>query len=302
MSLQRIATITSSSTAFTLLVIKFIVWFMSGSIAVLSSAIDSSLDLFVSLFNYFAIHNAEKDADAKFNYGRWKIEALAALFEWLVITWSWIYIFYEAVIKIINKETVSYIWASVWIMIVSVILTWCLVYFLNYVAKKTNNIVIKSDALHYKTDLYSNGWILIWLAIIYFTELYIIDAIIWIAIAIYIIVSAWELVHKGYMLLLDAALDEEEIQKVIEIIKSQPKVNNYHELKTRQVWNVKYVEVHLVFNPDILLIDAHRIWDHIEYNIPKIDEKCEWKVLIHLDPYDDCPIDEVNYENNMKIM
>lgn len=289
MSLQRIATIASSSTAFILLVIKFIVWFMSGSIAILSSAIDSSLDLFVSLFNYFAIHNSEKDADSKFNYGRWKIEALAALFEWLVITWSWFYIFYEAILKIINKETVSYLWASVWIMIVSVIMTWFLVYFLNSVAKKTNNIVIKSDALHYKTDLYSNGWILLWLAIIYFTKLYIIDAIIWIVISIYIIVSAWELISKWYHLLLDWALEENEVNQIIDIIKNQVKVNTFHELRTRQVWNTKYVEVHLVFNPEILLIDAHRIADHIEYSIPKIDEKCEWKVMIHLDPYDDSP-------------
>jgi len=50
---------------------------------------------------------------------------------------------------------------------------------------------------------------------------------------------------------------------------------------------VKYVEAHLVFNPEILLIDAHRIADHIEFSIPKIDTKCEWSVMIHLDPYDD---------------
>lgn len=296
MSIQRTATLVSSLTALLLLIIKFTVWLMSGSIAVLSSAIDSLLDLFVSLFNYFAIHNSEKDADVKFNYGRWKIEALAALFEWLVITGSWLYIFYEAIIKIINNEQVNYIWASVWIMIVSVIITWALVYFLNYVAKKTNNIVIKSDALHYRTDLYSNAWILFWLAVIYFTEFYIIDAIIWIIISIYIIYSAWELIHKWYMLLLDAALDNNDVQKIIEIIKSQKQVSNFHELRTRQIWNVKHVEAHLVFNPEILLIDAHRIADHIEYNIPKIDIKCEWKVMIHLDPFDDSPANSINFD------
>ncbi len=296
MSLQRTATIVSSGTAFLLLVIKFVVWIMSGSIAVLSSAIDSSLDLFVSLFNYFAIHNSEKDADVKFNYGRWKVEALAALFEWLVITGSGIYIFYEAVMKIINKEEVAYIWESVWIMIVSVVITGWLVYFLSSVAKKTNNIVIKSDALHYRTDLYSNAWILFWLAVIYFTKFYIIDAIIWIWISIYIIYSAWELIHKWYVLLLDWALEEAEVQKIIEIINSQKQVNAFHELRTRQIWNIKYVEVHLVFTPEILLIDAHRIGDHIEYSIPKIDEKCEWMVMIHLDPYDDSPQDSIKFD------
>jgi divalent metal cation (Fe/Co/Zn/Cd) transporter len=53
------------------------------------------------------------------------------------------------------------------------------------------------------------------------------------------------------------------------------------------VWNVKYVEVHLVFNPEILLIDAHRVWDHIESKIAQIDKDHEWKIMVHLDPYDD---------------
>jgi divalent metal cation (Fe/Co/Zn/Cd) transporter len=81
MSLQKTATIVASVTAFLLLVTKFFVGIISGSIAVLSSAIDSLLDLFVSLFNYFAVHSSEKDADKLFNYGRGKIEALASLLE-----------------------------------------------------------------------------------------------------------------------------------------------------------------------------------------------------------------------------
>ena len=287
MSLQRIATIVSSFIALLLLVIKFTVWILSGSIAVLSSAIDSLLDLFVSLFNYFAVYNSEKSADIKYNYGRWKIEALAAFFEGLIIAASWIYIFYQAVIRIIYKEEITYLWISIAVMFISIILTGALVYFLEYVAKKTNNLVIRSDALHYKTDLFSNAWILIWLWIIYFTWFYYIDSIIWIVIALYIIYSAWEIIEKWYTLLLDAAINPDEIQKIKDIINKQPKITSYHEFKTRQVWNVKYVEVHLVFNPEILLIDAHRIADHIEYSIPKINTKNEWKLMVHLDPYDD---------------
>ena len=287
MSLQKTATVVSSITAFLLLIIKFVVWLMSGSIAVLSSAIDSMLDLFVSMFNFFAVKNAEKEADDQYNYGRWKVEALASLLEWIIISGSGVYIFYASIMKFINNEQVSYLWASVAIMLVSVVVTWALVYFLEYVAKKTNNIVIKSDALHYKTDLYSNIWVLLWLTIIYFTWFYQIDAILWVIIAIYIIYSAWELIENWYRLLLDAAIDEKEVEQIREIIKKQKLVTNFHELRTRQVWNVKYVEVHLVFNPEILLIDAHRVWDHIESKIAQIDKEHEWKIMVHLDPYDD---------------
>jgi cation diffusion facilitator family transporter len=88
MSLQRTATIVSSLTAFVLVIIKLTVGLLSGSIAVLSSAIDSLLDSFVSVFNFIAVKNAEKEADEKFNYGRGKIEALASLIEGIIITLS----------------------------------------------------------------------------------------------------------------------------------------------------------------------------------------------------------------------
>jgi ferrous-iron efflux pump FieF len=287
MSLQRTATVVSSFTAFLLLVIKFIVWIISWSIAVLSSAIDSLMDMFVSIFNYFAVKNAEKEADSKFNYGRGKIEALASLIEWVIITFSWIYIFYESVMKFITKEEVSYLWIWVAVMLISVVLTWALVYYLEYVAKKTNNLVIKSDALHYKTDLYSNAWILIWLAAIYFTGLHYIDAIIWLIISVYIVYSAWELIEKWFLLLMDHSIDKREVQQIVDIVKSHKPVTSYHELKTREVGNTKFVEIHLVFNPEILLVDAHRIWDHIEAHIEDIDKKSDWKIIVHLDPYDD---------------
>lgn len=287
MSLEKIATLVSSFTAMMLVSMKLVFWILSGSIAVLSSAIDSVLDMFVSIFNYFAVKNAEKPADEHFNYGRGKIEALAALLEWIIIFLSGWYILYSSVFKFIAKDEISYIWISVVVMWMSFIITLWLVYFLDYVAKKTKNMVIESDALHYKTDLYSVGWILFSLAVIYFTDFYFIDAIVWFIIALYIMYSSVELVKKWVLMLLDVALDETEVQKIIACIKNQEQVNDYHYLKTRRSWKTKFVEVHLVFTPIIKLLDAHNTADKIIDNIKKIDDDYQWIVNIHLDPYDD---------------
>ncbi len=287
MSLQRTATIVSSITAFLLVILKFFVWIFSWSIAVLSSAIDSMLDMFVSIFNYFAIHNSEKDPDNKFNYGRWKIEALASLFEWIIISLSGLYILYESISKIINDEKVSYLSVSLTVMVISLFITWALVVFLSYVAKKTDNLVIKADSLHYKTDLYSNAWILLWLALIYFTQIYYIDSIIWIIIALYIIYSASWLIKKWFLLLLDASLSRSEVKQIENIIKNQDKVKSFHELRTRQAWNNKFVEAHLVFDIDIKLLDAHKVSDIIELEISNIDKNYERVITMHLDPFDD---------------
>ncbi|QFR39420.1 cation transporter [Candidatus Gracilibacteria bacterium 28_42_T64] len=287
MSLQKKATLISSVVAFLLLVMKFAIGILSGSIAVLSSAIDSLLDLFVSLFNYFAVSSSEKKEDGIFNYGRGKIEALAALFEGLIITFSGFFIFYTAVLKLIGNEKVEYLSYSIGVMIISVIITGFLVYFLEKVAKQTENIVIHADSLHYKTDLYSNLVILLGLVIIHFSGFYIIDAILGIIISLYIIYSAFDLIKKGYGLLLDISLDKEEIDQIIKIIDKQALITSYHELKTRQSGHRKFVEIHLVFTPEIKLIDAHRISDHVEYAIPKINKNFTRNVMIHLDPYCD---------------
>jgi len=99
MTLQKKATVVASATSTLLIFIKLTIGIMSGSVAVLASAIDSVLDLIVSMFNSFAVTKSEQPADQTFNYGRGKIEALAAVIEGTVITMSGFYIFYEAIRK-----------------------------------------------------------------------------------------------------------------------------------------------------------------------------------------------------------
>ncbi len=287
MTLQKKATLVSSLTASILIIIKLAIGILSGSVAVLASAIDSILDLVVSAFNYFAINKSEQPADEQFNYGRGKVEALAAVIEGTVITMSGIFIFYEAIKKAYRGDTVSHLTPSVIVMVISLVLTISLVLFLNFVAKKTDNMVIKADALHYKTDIFSNGVILISLVIIQLTDFYLIDSIMGIIISIYIIYSAYEIIKDGVYMLLDAALDDGIVQSIKDIIKNEKRVNDYHFLKTRKSGNTNFVDVHLVFSTDISLLDAHRAADRIEDAIRELSTNDEWIINTHLDPYDD---------------
>jgi len=286
-TLQKKATLVSSLTASILIIIKLAIGILSGSVAVLASAIDSILDLVVSAFNYFAINKSEQPADEQFNYGRGKVEALAAVIEGTVITMSGIFIFYEAIKKAYRGDTVSHLTPSVIVMVISLVLTISLVLFLNFVAKKTDNMVIKADALHYKTDIFSNGVILISLVIIQLTDFYLIDSIMGIIISIYIIYSAYEIIKDGVYMLLDAALDDGIVQSIKDIIKNEKRVNDYHFLKTRKSGNTNFVDVHLVFSTDISLLDAHRAADRIEDAIRELSTNDEWIINTHLDPYDD---------------
>ncbi len=296
MRLEKKATVVSTSVAAVLVVIKMTVGILSGSIAVLASAIDSFLDLTVSLFNYFALHNAEKDPDEQFHYGRSKIEPLAAVIEGTVISLSALFIFYEALVKIAHPRDMAHMTESIVVMIVSFIITAFLVAFLNRVAKKTNNMVIKADALHYKTDLFSNGAVLMALVLISYTAEELIDPVLGIGIAIYMIYSAIPIIKEGVLMLLDAALPQEEIEKIIEIIDSEPIITDYHYLQTRESGSHIFVSVHTVFNISISLYDAHLIADRVEAKIKELFVDKKSHILIHMDPYDDSDMNEEEEE------
>ncbi|NPA60447.1 MAG: cation transporter [Epsilonproteobacteria bacterium] len=293
MRLEKKATVVSTSVAAILVLIKMSVGILSGSIAVLASAIDSFLDLTVSLFNYFALNNAEKDADEQFNFGRSKIEPLAAVIEGTVISLSAVFILYEALSKIAHPQKMEFMQSSIFVMLASIIITFFLVLFLNYVAKKTKNMVIKADALHYKTDLFSNGAVLVALGLISFTGEELIDPILGIGISIYMIYSAVPIIKEGILMLLDAALPQEDIQKIKNILINEEQVTDYHFLKTRESGSHIFISVHAVFNETISLYDAHLISDKLEDKIKNLFEDKVTHIIIHLDPYDDSQINEI---------
>lgn len=297
MTLQKKATVVSSSVAAFLTLMKLAIGIMSGSVAVLASAVDSILDMFVSLFNYFAISNAEKPADKYFNYGRGKTEALASVIEGVIITLSGLFLLYTAISKYFSNEVSKYLDISLIVMVISLFITIGLVAYLNAVAKKTNNMVIKADALHYKTDVWVNAAVLISLVLVYFTEYEIIDIIIGGAISIFIIYSAYELIEDGILVLLDRALPEEMAKNIEEIFINDNNINDYHDLKTRNASDKNYVDVHLVFDCIITLMAAHKISDKIEEKIRSLDTSKSWIINIHMDPYDDSEIN--NQENSI---
>ena len=287
MSPQKKATVISSSAAALLTLIKLVIGIASGSVAVLASAVDSVLDFFVSVFNYFAIKNSEKPADETFNYGRGKIEALASVIEGTIITISGLFLLYQAGEKAISGEVSSYLGISLVVMVISLIITLALVTYLNKVAKETKSMVIKADALHYKTDVYTNAAVLVSLLLINFTGYEIIDVLVGGGISLYIIYSAYELIKDGVLVLLDKSVDDEIVENIRVIIDEEEKVNTYHMLKTREAGHQTFVDVHLVFDCLITLMEAHRSSDSIESKVRDIDKTRDWIINIHLDPYDD---------------
>ncbi len=291
---QKKATTIATSVASFLTLLKLVIAITSGSVAVLASAVDSLLDTAISVFNFFAIKKSEEDANNEFQYGKGKIQAIASVIEGTVISVSGLFVIYKAIEKLISNSASSMITASILVMIVSVIATFFLVRYLGAVAKKTDNIVIKADATHYKTDLYSNIAVLLSLLIIAVSGLEWVDGIFGLAIGIYIVYSAYDIIKVGIEILLDRALDGEMVAKIAEIISKQPNTTSYHWLKTRTDGSTNFVEFHLVLKPNMTLHEAHGISDDIEDKIRDLNPKKRWLITPHYDPYDDENINEIS--------
>jgi ferrous-iron efflux pump FieF len=123
MTPQKRATLVSSFIASILVAVKLIVGILSGSVAVLASAIDSLLDMLVSVFNFYAIKKSEENPDETYQYGKGKIQAIAAVIEGTVITISGMYIMYVAIEKLNTQSTTTLLTPSIVVMMFSIIVT-----------------------------------------------------------------------------------------------------------------------------------------------------------------------------------
>jgi cation diffusion facilitator family transporter len=181
------AIILANITAVALVIIKVVTWILTWSLAVLSSALDSMMDFFVSLFNLYILKRSSNDHDETYNYWHWKIQWIWAVFEWAVVWFSGLALIYFAIQKILWNKWVEEVDISIYMMIVSIIITWWLVWYLKKVSSDTNNLTLKADTLHYQTDLWTNLWIIFSLILIKITWLEILDSVVSIMIWWYII-------------------------------------------------------------------------------------------------------------------
>ncbi len=281
------ATFIASLVAIFLALFKFIVGFLSSSVALMSLAIDSLLDSFVSILNTVALKKAKQNSNENYNFGYEKMEALVSLIEALIISFVGLFMLFKSVEKIYQKEEISFVIPAIISILFCILVTFFLLLYLNSIVKKENSLILRADILHYKVDLLTNGATFLGLLLIYFTDFYIIDAIFGILISIYIVFGAYGIGKNGFEMLLDKALSKDIIDEISKLILENDEVKDFHMLKSRSTVNTNYLSVHLVFSPTISLLKAHDISHKLEENIKNRFKDSKWEIVIHLDPYDD---------------
>ena len=289
---QRIALIAAAS-ALMLAAGKITIGLFSGSMAVVSSGVDSVLDVFMSAMNFYAIKKASEPADELHKYGHGKAEDIAGTFQSLVIVLSGFYIITKSVHAYIDKQPISYSFLDVLIMCVSLLFSFIISTTLLTIGNRTGSNALKADALHYRSDLYSNSGAIIAIILTSYTAITAFDLIFAVIAGIVILVSAFQIFRRSFSGIMDTRLSDEIERQIQEIINGMSfPLAGFHKLRTRQSGSYKYIDFHLLacrrLHIDEAHALAHRIEDRIRITIDDAD------VIVHVEPCKEkCDLTEI---------
>ena len=277
-------------TAVALAALKFTVGLLTGSMAVLSSAIDSMLDILMSGVNFVAIRHAEQPADADHAYGHGKFETMATLSQALVIGGSGVWILIESVRRLVNGASPTRLSDGMAVLAISLLVSWLISRYLVKVGKETDSSALQADSLHFAMDVYTNLALLSGLVLIYFFELPWLDQALSILVALYILYEAVRLVRNSMKEVLDEQLPEDLRQRIETIISSYGGCEySFHNLRTRKAGSRKLIDFHLDVCKQFSVEEAHRITDRLEREIEQAVPNSD--ITIHVEPCGkhDCP-------------
>ncbi len=280
--LRRLATYASVAVATLLIAVKFAAWLETGSVALLSSLVDSLLDIAASLVNLVAVRHAMSPADREHRFGHGKAEPLAVLGQSAFITGSAMLLLAEAVRRLISPARVENPPAGIAVMIFSIVVTIGLVLYQRHVVRRTGSIAITADELHYRSDLVLNLSVIAALVVGSALDIPILDPLFGAAIGIWIVYSAVRLARLSLFQLMDQELPDDEREKIRAIAQSHPDVVAAHDLRTRVAGPTAFIQIHIEMNGTLSLIRAHEISDEVEAELRAAYPNAE--VMIHQDP------------------
>jgi len=268
--------------------VKLITGMMTGSLALLSSGVDSIIDIFMSMFNYFGLKKASEPADDQHPYGHGKFETLATLFQGLFITASGSIIIFEGARRLLNGVQVHTLDIGLMVLAASAVVAWFISSHLKQVGTEFDSSALRADALHYATDVYSNLGLFGGLAAAKLFNWAWMDPLLSMVIGAYIIWQAAKLLRRSLNEFLESSLPENEVRAITSSIDQfTERFNDYHRLRTRTVGNKRMVDLHLRVCRLETIEQAHATARQIEENIHAVLPQAD--VTIHLEPV---PCDE----------
>jgi ferrous-iron efflux pump FieF len=280
--LRRWATYASVGIATILIAAKLVAYFMTDSVALLSSLLDSVIDLMASLVTAYGVASALRPPDHEHRYGHGKAEPLAALAQSAFVIGSSFLLTWQAIDRLYHPQPIENDLIGYGAMAVAVVLTIALVSFQHHVVHETGSVAIHADRLHYVGDLAINFAVIVAFALHHFTGQAWFDPVFAIGIASGLLVTAFHILKQSLHALMDQEVSEEQRTKIREIVLRQAGVQGVHDMRTRSDSDRIFIELHVEMNGDITLRAAHELAEEIIGELSKQIPNAD--VTIHQDP------------------
>jgi len=262
--------------------LKLTAGILTNSIGLISAAVDSLMDVFISTVNLFSIRYAESPADTVHPYGHGKAENLAGLVQAVVVILIGGWVAVEAIRRMFSGVVPQRLDWGILVMLLSVAVSWFIVRRLHRVAKETDSVVLMADSLHYASDVWTNLGVLVALGLTRLTGIGVFDPLIALGIGGVILFSSGKILKRSVEDLMDTAIPDEMREEIERVIVRHAAVFSFHDLRTRRAGSQKLIDLSLVLCRHLPLGATHDLVDHIkkeiEATIPQSD------VVIHPEP------------------
>ena len=276
------AAFASSAMAVTLIIMKTYAAVKTSSMAMLGSLADSGLDLVASLIVLLAVRIAAQPADHEHRFGHGKAEALAALVQVILISFSAMFIAFRSTQRLINGAETGQAELGIGVSAIAMVLTVALITYQRHVVKRTGSLAIGTDRLHYSSDLLLNGSVIAALVLDQVAGLKGSDAVFGILIALWLLWGAWSASSHALNQLMDREWPDERREEFLAAAKQYPELAGLHDFRTRSSGTHYFAQFHVWVPADWTVKEAHDRLDRIEEELQSRFPDTE--ILIHVDP------------------
>jgi len=276
------AALASVSLALVLLVAKAWAAYLTDSTAMLGSLADTALDVIASLTTLMGVRIAAQPADLDHRFGHGKAEALVSLAQVVLIAISAVGIMWRAMDRLVHGAETEAMGAGIAVSILAIALTFVLLWYQRQVIERTGSVAIKTDNVHYKSDLMLNGAVIVALVLDQALHVAGADALFGIGIALWLLWGAWRASSEAVHQLMDREWPEEERQEFLDAAAKFEEFRGLHDMRTRKSGTLRFVQFHVWVPAHWTVQEAHDRLDRAEEELQQSFPDTE--ILIHVDP------------------
>ncbi len=276
----------STAAAVATIVLKTLAWRLTGSVGLLSDAMESGVNLVAALGAFWALTLAAKPADRTHHYGHFKAEYFSSGLESVLIVVAALAILHTAIGRLQQPEPLEQLGIGLALSLAATALNALVAWVLLKAARRFDSITLRADAHHLLTDVWTSAGVVLGIGLVKLTGLTILDPLIAIAVAVHIVVTGWTLFHETASGLLDRSLPDPEQQLLEKLLASyESEEIRFHALRSRVAGSRRFVSFHVLVPGHWTVQAGHDLCEELEHRVAATLTRTH--VMTHLEPIED---------------